>query len=258
MKTLKLITIALLFFTTGHLNAQSRGILKGTVTDENGAPMLFANVAVMEDSLIVTAATTDENGDYTIRELVPGTYTVRVTYVTYNTKNIVKVAIDPNKTSYVNARLSQNNLLGTIETSEVYRKPVIDPGFSTVTNITFDQIEHMAVAKGDIIAMIVNVTPGVLETPDGKDLYVRGSRAGSTAYYVDGNRIMGSPEVPALGIAGMEVLTGGVPPEYGDCTGGIVVITTKEYQWEMHKKEEKRKEREEAMRPEKKVREPEY
>jgi hypothetical protein len=56
---------------------------------------------------------------------------------------------------------------------------------------------------------------------------------------------MSVPEVPGPGIAGMEVLTGGVPAEYGDCTGGLVIITTKEYKWEMRKKEKLIKERKE-------------
>ena len=103
----------------------------------------------------------------------------------------------------------------------------------------------MAVQKGDIVSMIINVTPGVMPTPDGKNLYIRGSRQGSTGYYIDGNKIMSSAEVPGIGIAGIEVITGGVPAEYGDCTGGVVIITTKEYKMEMRRKEMRKREREE-------------
>jgi len=116
-----------------------------------------------------------------------------------------------------------------------------------MTPIRSDQVEHMAVSKGDIVGMVANVTPGVLASEDGKELYVRGSRTGSTQFIVDGNKVMtaSDPGVPGTGIANMEVLTGGVPAEYGDCTGGIVIITTKEYKWEMRKKEMREREREE-------------
>jgi hypothetical protein len=122
-----------------------------------------------------------------------------------------------------------------------------------MTPIRIDQVENIPVSKGDIIGLITAVTPGVLATDDGKDLYVRGSRSGSTQYIVDGNKILGSPEVPGMGIAGIEVLTGGVPAEYGDCTGGIVIITTKEYKWEMRRKEMERRARKEREELQKKT-----
>jgi outer membrane receptor protein involved in Fe transport len=138
----------------------------------------------------------------------------------------------------------------TIEvTSESYEKPIINPTFSTVTSISIDQIEKGATPKNDIIRIVTNLTPGVMPTDDGKDLYMRGSRRGTTAYYIDGNRAIGSPEVPGLGISSIEVLTGGVPAEYGDCTGGLVIITTKEYKTEMRRKQMARtawKERQES------------
>lgn len=251
MKTLRITISASILFLSVMLHAQSNGTLKGTVTNELGQAMPFATVALMDDSIIVTGTSTDDNGDYTIKEITPGKYTLRFSFVTYKTKKIKSVIIDPNQTAYVDAKMVPDNTLGVVEITETYIKPVINPVYSTVTSISQDQIDHMAVEKGDIISMIVNVTPGVMSTPDGKDLYVRGSRSGSTAYYIDGNRVMGSPEVPGMGIASLEVLTGGVPAEYGDCTGGLVIITTKDYKWEMHKKEVRRQEKAEAAAAEK-------
>jgi outer membrane receptor for ferrienterochelin and colicin len=90
------------------------------------------------------------------------------------------------------------------------------------------------------------VTPSVLATPNGKGLYVRGSRSGATSYIVDGNKTMQVPNVPGLGIAEMEVLTGGIPAEYGDCTGGVVIITTKDYMWEASRKKIAKENKEES------------
>ena len=134
--------------------------------------------------------------------------------------------------------------LGIVEViSDKWEKPIIDSRFSDLTTISIEQIENSAVGKSDIVSLMISVTPGIQPTEDGKDIYMRGSRQGSTGYYVDGNRTMGVPEVPGQGIASMEVLTGGVPAEYGDCTGGLVIITTKEYKWEMRKKEMQRRDR---------------
>jgi hypothetical protein len=243
MKTIKMLLLGTAICALQQLNAQN-GILKGTITDETGQTMPSATVKVLEDTTMITGTTTDINGDYTIKQLIPGSYNIQISYVGYAPKLIKKVIIDPNATAYVNAKMTPGTMLVGVVVEEEYRKPIISKTYSTVTNITVDQIENMAVSKGDIVGIITAVTPGVIASEDGTSLYVRGSRNGSTAFYVDGNRVMGSPNVPGLSIASMEVLLGGVPAEYGDCTGGIVIITTKEYQWEEHRAQMKREARE--------------
>lgn len=227
--------------------AQNTGTLKGNVTDETGQPMPGATIRIMDDSTMVTGSVTDEKGDYTVRHIAPGIYNILFSYVGLKTRTVKKVEFQPDETIFLNKKMVPDNTLTQITVSEEYVKPILNATYSTVTRLTHDQIENMAVSKGDIVSMITAVTPGVIASEDGKNLYVRGSRSGSTAFYVDGNRVIGSPSVPALGIAGMEVLTGGVPAQYGDCTGGLVIITTKEYKWEMHKKEVKRQKRDESM-----------
>lgn len=247
MKTIQLFTIAALIMTGSYAAAQSSGTIKGTVTDAKGSPLMFATVALMEDSVLITGAQTDDNGDYTIKQITPGEYTLKFIYAGYATKVIKNVYVDPTQVAYVSTKMAETSReLATVEITETFTQSIINPTYSTITAIKVDQIDHMPASRGDIVAIVTAVTPGVMPTDDGKDLYVRGSRRGSTQYIIDGNKVMGSAEVPGPGIAGMEVLTGGVPAEYGDCTGGIVIITTKDYKWEMRRKEMERREREEA------------
>lgn len=244
----------LLILTGSGLAAQNTGIIKGTLTDEKGQPMLFANVTLLDDTTLVTGTTTDEQGSFTMKQLTPGTYNLKFSSVGYAAKQIKDVEVDPLQIAYVNTALSPGtSMLHEVEKVEKYETTILNPTYTTMTPIRTDQIEHMAATKGDITAIITAVTPGVLASEDGKELYIRGSRNGSTQYIVDGNKVMtaSDPGVPGTGIANMEVLTGGVPAEYGDCTGGIVIITTKEYKWEMRRKEMERRARQEAEAAEK-------
>jgi hypothetical protein len=217
---------------------QGTGTIKGTLTDEKGANMPFVTVALVEDSTIIEGITTDDNGDFTFKELTPGFYELRFSFLGYRDKSVRGVEVSNNQIAYVYKKMNLvSTELGPVEVfSEKWEKPIINSTYSTVTNITIDQIENIAAPKNDVIAVLTAVTPGVFATADGKDIYIRGSRRGTTAYYIDGNKILGSPEVPGLGISGMEILTGGVPAEYGDCTGGLVIITTKDYKTEMRRK----------------------
>lgn len=252
MKTILTLCILIISST---IFAQTEGTIKGTVVDEKNIPMPFAPVAVLQDSTIISSTQTDVNGEFTVKNLTPGKYNIKSFFTSYNTTLLEKVAVNPNQISYVTINMSLTATgLPPVVVSALYIAPAFDAQFSTVTPISITQIENAAVGKTDIIGLIVMTTPGVLETNDGKDLYIRGSRRGSTAYYVDGNKTMEVPDVPGMGISGMEVLTGGVPAQYGDCTGGLVIITTKEYKWEMNRKQneiEDRKERDAAEKRQK-------
>jgi len=245
MKTLKLF-LAITAIASAKLVAQSTGMIKGNVVDEKGLSVLYAPVALMEDSTIIGGATTDDKGNFIIKDITPGRYNLRISHLGYNTMELKEVNVSPVKICYVDIKMQlAENMLDPIVISAKLTESILDAGYETITKIDIEQIENSATGKTDVIALAVMITPAVTATPDGKDIYVRGSRRGSSAYYVDGNKMIGTPEIPGLSIGSMEVLTGGMPAEYGDCTGGLVIITTNEYKWEMRKKQMNKTTREE-------------
>ena len=62
--------------------AGAQGVVKGQVFDENGLPLAGANVLVVETK---QGGATNENGTYRIADVKPGAYTLRITYVGYET-----------------------------------------------------------------------------------------------------------------------------------------------------------------------------
>ena len=255
MKKVKLIAalVAATFATV--LSAQETGIIKGTITDEKGGNMPMVTVALMEDSTLLSAISTDNNGDFTFKLLTPGLYNLRFSFVGYHLKKVDGVEVSPNRTSYVYKSMVPESIVltGAEVVADAWVKPIINSDFSTMQTISIDQIEHLSTGKSDIMAMVVALSADVQPSDDGKDLYMRGSRTGTNGYYIDGNRITGTAEVPGQGISEMIVLTGGVPAEYGDCTGGLVIITTKDFKTEMRRKEiayrERKEKEEEVVKP---------
>lgn len=243
----KIMHIALIMLT-GIVSsiAQNTGIIKGYVTDAQDKPVMFAPVAIMEGDNIIRSLQTDEDGSFTAKELTPGFYNIKTQSLGFNPKQINNVEVDPSQVAYVNMKLVSDSIkLPDIIVEDTWEKSHINPTFHTVASIKIEQIEQTPATRGDIIHLASVFSPAVLPTNDGKDLLIRGSRRGTTSYVVDGFRTMDVPNVPGLGIASMEVLTGGIPAEYGDTTGGVVIITTKDYFWESARRRIKEKQKEE-------------
>lgn len=75
--------IIILCTWNSSLLAQNSGRLTGTLQDENGGPVSFANVAVLKsgDSSLVTGAVTDVSGVFTIKTPSPGKYFLRMSAI---------------------------------------------------------------------------------------------------------------------------------------------------------------------------------
>jgi hypothetical protein len=73
--------LAIISITTPAL-AQSRGIVKGRLTDAaSGEPLMFANVVLMGTSV---GTVTDDDGNYLLPNIRPGTYTLLFSYLSYH------------------------------------------------------------------------------------------------------------------------------------------------------------------------------
>lgn len=59
--------------------------------------------------------------------------------------------------------------------------------------------------------------------------YQNGNRNGSQVYYVDGVKSDREPIIPMVSINDVTVYTGGVPANYGDATGAVIILNTKSY-----------------------------
>jgi outer membrane cobalamin receptor len=95
-----------------------------------------------------------------------------------------------------------------------------------MTVIGPDDIKHSVIR--DVRGHVAN-TVGVYQKREGGSLNIRGARDNATLYVVDGIKMYGEFSLPNSAIAEITVITGGIPAQFGDATGGVVLITTKNY-----------------------------
>ncbi|MGY2134362.1 outer membrane beta-barrel protein [Hymenobacter sp. HD11105] len=94
-------TLTILSLTAGLLLTVSRpaqaqtGTLSGQTRDAQGAPVPFANVLLLHlpDSAVLTAAVADDQGQYNLADVAPGTYALQARLLSYRPSAAVAVAV---------------------------------------------------------------------------------------------------------------------------------------------------------------------
>ncbi len=223
MKTLLLIlSLALTFVMPGF---SQFGEIRGIVTDKKtGLPLEGATVAWRVAGTL-KGTTTNSMGEYKIKPLTAGLYDLESSYVLYKPQPIKEVAVSAEKITYLNFALEPNNELPVVDIT--WEPPMVDPGVtSTMTTLSSEDIKHAATR--DIRDQIASAA-GVFQREENGSVNVRGSRDNATLYVVDGIRMTGGFSLPNSAIAEITIITGGIPAQFGDATGGVVLITTKSY-----------------------------
>lgn len=209
--------------------AQSGGGINGKVIDKatrEGVP--FAVVTVSMNGVTAGGAQTDLDGEFTIKPLNAGVYVVKVQYTGYQAVEIKGVIVSDLKTTYLTGA-SQIELGATSVTMAEavivdYKEPLIDP--DTKSGGTVTREEFLAMPSKNINS-VASTTAGVYQADEGAALNMRGMRDGGTAYFIDGQRVIGTANLPQQSIEQVSVITGGVPAQFGDATGGVINITTR-------------------------------
>lgn len=220
----------ILLFTAGCISVYAQtgqGALKGKILDANSKePVPFANVVVELNGVLQAGATSDFNGEFMIKPITPGVYTVKSSYMGYKSVQINGVQITADKIQFLDIKMSENvEMLKEVEVVE-YIVPIFEKDNTvTSTTVTKDDLVKMAARSATDIAATVG---GVYSQDDGSNgLNVRGSRDDANYVFIDGIKVRGSSNLPQSAIEEVSVIVGGLPAMYGDVTGGIISITTR-------------------------------
>ncbi len=218
----------LLAFATASIVSfgQGQGTLQGKVKDKATGELLpFVSVLIEQNGIMVSKTTSDLDGNYKIVSITPGSYTVRATYVGYKPVQINGVIINANRVNIFELTLEP----GDVTLDEVvivdYAVPLIDKdGGASGATITREDIAKM---PGRTATSVAQTVGGVYSADGSEALSIRGSRSDANYYFIDGIKVRGGTNLPKSAIEEVSVITGGLPANYGDATGGIISITTR-------------------------------
>jgi hypothetical protein len=243
---LLLLSLVLVLVVGAGAFAQERtGEIRGTVTDESGAPVPGATIVAESPTVPRPLQTvSDAEGRFQLFNVPLGTYTVTTSLTGFTThKNTLEVLIGSQLTH--NPKLAVGSVTEVVEVTG--RALSIDPTSSrSATNITSDQIENLP-KSGRGFNSLLSMAPGVFNEPKNGNagvggIQVGGSSGAENAFYVDGAEVSDlrrgslreSNNIPLEFIQEIQVKSGGFEAEFGGATGGVVNVATRSGTNEFH------------------------
>ncbi|MGY6562539.1 MAG: carboxypeptidase regulatory-like domain-containing protein [Luteibaculaceae bacterium] len=223
MRKFYLVLLLLFIGVSGAYAQTGQSEIQGKVTDqESGETIPFANIIIEMNGKMVAGTTSDFDGKYIIKPVPPGKYDVKVSSVGYGPRIVEGVTLLANQIRFLNVDLKAGIEMAEFEKVE-YKVPLIEKDGGSRQTITREDIARM---PGRDATSMATTVAGV-STPTGGGVTMRGARTENTYFYIDGIKVRGSSTLPKAAIEEVQVITGGVPANYGDATGGIISITTR-------------------------------
>jgi hypothetical protein len=209
---------------------QQSGTLSGRMSSADTLGLPGATVTVSSDALQgVRTTVTDINGVYSIPGLPPGEYTV-----TFEMDGMTSV--DRRAAIPLGGVVTMDQVLSIAPVSEVVvvhgarPAPVSSP--AGAFNVRAEQFSLMPTARTPF--GLAELAPGLTDnTPNNNQVTIGGSFAYDNVFLMNGvdinDNVLGQPNALFIedAIEEVQVLTSGIPAEYGRFSGGVVNVITK-------------------------------
>jgi outer membrane receptor for ferrienterochelin and colicin len=220
----------------GSLLAQgTTGKLEGRVRDQAGAPIANAQVFIVGSAF---NALTNPQGYYFINNVPAGTYNVRAAFIGYKSTQVDGVKMLAGQTITVDVQLEQTAVQIQEITVVTQTQPLV-PRDEVTSKQRIDG-EFTRNLPADRLNAVLALQPGVVASPSGNTLSIRGGRTQEQVTYIDGVPISagfrGDAQVASAGTeitvgpAALEeasVTTGSSSAEFGNAQSGVIAVNTR-------------------------------
>jgi hypothetical protein len=235
-KSLMPLILVLSFISIGKVNANTpdapdRVSVSGKITEKaDGHPIAYAQVVVLKGNAVVTGAIADELGNYEIRNLYPGRYTVEAYLIGFHKSGIDTTLISGHYRLNFALESADITLQGVTVTANSEKEQSTTRKLDIVTDAPQFHTTTYHSAPTNLPSTIIQQNiPGAVQAPTG-EVHIRGQHA-EYSYNVDGLPV---PETQSEGmeelfdprvIDQISFLVGDLPAKYSDALAVIDVKT---------------------------------
>jgi outer membrane receptor protein involved in Fe transport len=199
--------IVLLISNISLLIAQGSGTISGKIIDKNSKqPIPYVNVSLSENNKIITGGISQENGNFSIKNLVLKAYTVEIQFIGYKKITQVITLTENNKIINLNTIYLEEEAVQLEGVEIVKERSTIEQKIDRkVINVGKDLI-----ASGNTASEIMNNIPTVSVDPQTKELSLRGNS--NVRVLIDGKPSNIDPaqllqQIPSSSIKQIELIT---------------------------------------------------
>jgi len=229
----KIFIVLLLFFNVSHIYSQT-GEIRGVVFDKTtGEALIGVSVIIQETK---QGAATNLNGFFTINKIKPGTYTLRATYLGYDTTR-TKITIEAKSVKSKTIYLQESAIdVAEVIVSAAAQEKKTKNSVAT-TKLTQKNLRQLVTVGGEPdLVQSLQILPGVTTTGDqGGQLFIRGGSPIMNKIILDGMTIYNP--FHSIGmfsvfdsdiIRNADVYSAGFGAQYGGRISAVVDVTTRE------------------------------
>lgn len=237
MRRLALIIFTFLVSLHSFATDDYNGRIKGTVKTNDGEAAAWVTISIKHTEI---ATITDQNGEFSFRNLKPGNYTLIISF-SGTEKTEKEIQVTETEVSSIAFTLQQSaKMLSNIviesrrslnlQPVSIGKLPVaamdLPQSFSIVNSATLQnqQAEKLSDAIRNVNGVYLSATRGAAQ----ESFFGRGYRMGNDNFFKNGGRINSGvfPEMSSL--ESVEVLKGGAAILYGEVApGGVINMVTK-------------------------------
>src|SRR5579872_1513577 len=238
------VTLAVLFCSLAAIAQSTSGRILGTLTDQSGAAVGGATVAVTDAQRGTTrTVSTDQTGSYAVPDLQPGTYKIHVEAKGFKAVERLNVQIEVATDVRADVALQPGQITETVTINE--EVPLVNTTSATLGGTLSNQEINDLPLNGRNYENLLQLRPGVMRYPGGgfSTTSTNGLRAEDNAYFVEGlfnsEPFSGQGIINGAGIAGDSAtilpidsiqefnLQENPPAEYGWKPGAIMNVGLK-------------------------------
>jgi len=215
------------------------GSIQGRLIDaDTQAPLISGNVTLMDTE---TGAATDPDGCYSIKNIAVGSYSIKFSYIGYESKTVTDVIVRSGRITTVDAELK----LSALETEAI----TVSAGYFTRTqdqpvslvNFGYEEIRRAPGSAGDVSRILMSLPSVTVVNDQTNNLIVRGGSPMENTFYIDNIEIPNINHFPTQGYSGgpigvinvdlirdVDFFTGGFSAQYGGRLSSILQIELRE------------------------------
>ena len=181
-------TLYLLIFILQQLNYYSQNAtIKGSVKDATSNEAIpFANVFIEQ---INSGVATDLDGRFEFKNINSGLYTIKCSFVGYESKTYAEIIVTPNKPTILDFKLIKSST--SLEVLEITSSPFQKSEESPLSKRSISATEIYRNPGGNRdISRVIQSLPGVASTVSFRnDIIIRGGAPNENRFYLDGIEI---------------------------------------------------------------------